>query len=78
MKEFIRNIVNITHIISFCMLLVIGVMGVIYELIGHVRFERLLKTIGVSNSFDKFWILGVVVFFVLLITYFLKAKIFVK
>ena len=78
MKEFIRNIVNITHIISFCLLLVVGVMGVIYELIGHVRFERLLKTIGISNSFDKFWILGVVVLFVLLITYFLKAKILVK
>lgn len=67
-----KKLINILHAISFCLLLILGAVGVIYELIGHKQFEELLTSIGIQNGIYWYWLVGLVVLAVLLITYVLK------
>lgn len=74
MKRMINVIVQIIHILSFCGIILTGVLGAIYEIIGHSRFEQMLSLIGVSNGFERTRVVGTIMLFLLISTYFIKAK----
>lgn len=78
MKEIIRMVVNITHIISFCGVLLFGILGIIHEIIGPIKFQRMLSTIGISKSVEELLNFSYIMIFVLIITYVIKIKVFIR
>lgn len=59
---------------SFCGTLLCGVLGVVYEIIGPVKYKQLLSSFGISNGFECTWIWAVVMLILLLSTHFIKAE----
>ncbi len=43
MKEFFRIALSIISIISFVFVLMFGITGIIYELLGHKNYEKCLR-----------------------------------
>lgn len=74
MKGVIRIIANVLYVLSFCGVILAGVLGAIYELIGHAKFEQMLSSLGVSNGFKRFWIFSIIMLLFLVITRFIKVK----
>ena len=74
MKDVIKTVVQIVHILSFCGTLFCGVLGVAYEIIGPVKYKQLLSSFGISKGFERTWIWAVVMLILLLSTYFMKAE----
>ena len=75
MKEITILIIKIIHIISLCGLVLMGILGAIYEIIGHAKYEQLLSTIGVHSGFHRTWIVFIILIIVCIITYFAKENI---
>lgn len=76
MKEIIRSIVQVVHVLSFCGVILSGVLGAIYEIIGHAKFEQILSAIGISKGFERIWIVSAIMLFLLIATYFIKTRLF--
>ncbi len=74
MKDVIKTVVQIVHILSFCGTLLGGVLGVVYEIIGPVKYKQLLSSFGISKGFERTWIWAVVMLILLLSTHFIKAE----
>lgn len=75
MKNIFRTIVEMVNILSFGGVMLCGVFGVLYELIGHPKFEQVLSVIGISNGFECCWIFGTVMIVLLAITSSIKKKV---
>lgn len=76
MKAILKIIVQVVHVVSFCGVLLVGALGVIYEIIGHVKFEQMLSAIGITKGFERVWIVSVIFLSLLIITYVIKKKVF--
>ena len=76
MKEILKIIVQIVHVLSFCGVMLSGILGTVYEIIGHAKFEQLLSAIGISHGFERIWVVSAIMLFLLITTYFIKAKLF--
>ena len=74
MREVAKFVVQVIHILSFCGTVMVGLLGVIYEIIGHTRFEQLLSRIGISKGFSWIWFVGVTMLSLLIITYLIKQR----
>ena len=74
MKEIIRKIVQVVHILSFCGVILSWILGVIYEIVGHAKFEQWLSAIGISKGFEMIWVVSVVMLLLLITTYLIKSK----
>lgn len=74
MKGVFRRIVEMVNILSFGGVILSVAFGVLYELIGHAKFEQVLSAIGISNGFACCWILGTVMIVLLIVTSFIKEK----
>jgi len=75
MKNLICIAVNIVHILSLCGVMFVVVLGVLYEIIGHAKFDQLLSKFGIVKGFEFVWVVGVITISLLIITSFLKAKV---
>lgn len=73
-KDVIKTVVQIVHILSFCGTLLCGVLGVVYEIIGPVKYKQLLSSFGISKGFERTWIWAVVMLILLLSTHFILIK----
>ena len=76
MREMSKIIVQVVHVIAFWLLMLYGVLGAIYEIIGAGKFEEILAVIGISNGFERFRIIGAILCLLLITTYFIKVKLF--
>lgn len=76
MRVIIEIIVQVVHVLSFCLLMFVGVLGAVYEIIGHAKFEKILSLIGVSKGFERIWIVGIIMLLLFITTYFIKVKLF--
>lgn len=76
MKEVLRIILLITNIISFALVLLFGVTGIIYELLGAANYEKMLKKLKIPWSFERIWLFMFVCLIILIITYILRKKFF--
>ncbi len=76
MKEIIKMIVLVVHVLSFCGVIFSGILGAVYEIIGHARFEQVLSAIGISKGFEQVWVVSAIMMLLLITTYFIKAKLF--
>lgn len=75
MTEFIKNALNILNVISLCGVIIVGILGCLYDLIGYANFQKALASLGFDKGFERLWVIGVVMLFLLIITYFIKMKI---
>lgn len=78
MKEFIKMLVQVVHVFSFFGVILVGVLGVIYEIIGHAKFEDMLSKCGVSKGFEYVWTVGIIMLFLLIVSYFVRTKLLNK
>ena len=76
MKEIIKMIVQVVHVLSFCGVILSGILGAVYEIIGHAKFEQVLSAIGISKGFERIWVVSAIMLILLITTYFIKAKLF--
>ena len=76
MKETIKMIVQAVHVLSFCGVILSGILGALYEIIGHAKFEQVLYAIGISKGFERVWVVSALMLILLIITYFIKVKLF--
>lgn len=74
MRERAKRIVKFVHILSFCGTLIVGALGIVYELVGYAKFEQMLSGIGISNGLGWLWIVGAVMLLLLIATHFIKEK----
>ena len=54
--------------ISIIGAIIFGLLGAIYEIVGHAKFEQLLSSIGISNGFRLLYIFGIAVLMLLIIS----------
>ena len=76
MKEIIKIIVQVVHVLSFCGVILSGILGAVYEIIGHAKFEQVLSAIGISKGFERIWVVSAIMLLLLITTYFIKTKLF--
>lgn len=76
MKEILKMIVQVIHVLSFCGVILSGILGAVYEIIGHAKFEQVLSAIGISKGFERIWVVSATMLLLLITTYFIKAKLF--
>ena len=76
MKEIIKMIVQVVYVLSFCGVIFSGILGAVYEIIGHAKFEQVLSAIGISKGFEQVWVVSAIMMFLLITTYLIKAKLF--
>lgn len=72
MKETVKVIINVTHYFSLIGVILSGLIGAVYELIGFELFEKILLSMGLKNGFNKMQIVGFVFLGLLLITFIVK------
>ena len=78
MKEIIKIIFKTINVISFGLVILIFVIGVIYEIIGRTKFEQMLSSIGLSNGSKSVWIVGTIALIFLITTYYIEYRFFDK
>ena len=76
MKEILKMIVQVVHVLSFCGVILSGILGAVYEITGHAKFEQVLSAIGISKGFERIWVVSAIMLLLLITTYFIKAKLF--
>ena len=76
MKEILKMIVQVVHVLSFCGVILSVILGTVYEIIGHAKFEQVLSAIGISKGFERLWVFSAIMLLLLITTYFIKDKLF--
>lgn len=76
MKKYFKIIVQVLYVFSFVGLMLSGVLGAVYEIIGYAKFERALSAIGISNGFDRTLTIAYIIMFLHIATLFIKSKCF--
>ena len=76
MRELIKNALLGVNIISFVLVLLFGVTGIIYELFGPANYEKMLEKLKIPWSFECVWVFAFGCFVLLIISYILRKKFF--
>ena len=76
MRGFFNIILSIVNKISFVLVLLFGVSGIIYELFGPAKYEKILQKLKITWSFERIWLFMFVSLIILIITYILRKKFF--
>ncbi len=74
MKNLIGIVINVIHVFSLCISMLVWVAGIIYEIVGPGKFERMFSAIGIPNAFGRFWLIGSIALILSIITYCIKSK----
>lgn len=76
MRDFIKALLFVTNIVSFALVIIFGIGGVIYEILGPEKYERIFRWLNIPWNFDKFFNIGYICLAILIVTYFLRVKLF--
>lgn len=76
LKKCFKIIVQVLQVFSFVGLMLSGVLGAVYEIIGYAKFEQALSAIGISNGSDRALAFAYIMSFLQIATYFIKSKFF--
>ena len=78
MKELLKILVQVVYVLSFFGVILVGVLGIIYEIIGHAKFEDILSKCGISKGFEYVWIVGIIMLLLLIFSYLVRTKLLNK
>ncbi len=76
MRAILRISLLIINIVSFALVLLFGVTGIIYELSGPASYEKMLEELKIPWSFERIWLFMFICLIVSIITYILRKKFF--
>lgn len=76
MRDIIRIILLVINIISFGLVAIFGLTGIIYELLGPAGYEKMLERLKIPWKFEQIWTFMFICLAVLIITCFLRKKYF--
>lgn len=76
MKEIIRIVLLSINVISLILVLLFGATGVVYELFGAASYKKMLLMLRIPWSYERIWVVMLLVSLVLVITYVLRKKFF--
>ena len=76
MRDVIRIALLVINTISFILVALFGVTGIIYEILGPAGYEKILAKLKIPWSFDHIWTFMIICLAILIITYFLRKKFF--
>ena len=76
MRETLRILLLIINIVSFALVLLFGVTGIIYELSGPASYEKMLEELKIPWSFERIWLFMFICLIVSIIIYILRKKFF--
>ena len=72
MKNVVKVIIYALHYVSIFGVILSGLIGVVYELIGFEIFENLLMSIGIEDGFNIIQTMGFIFLGLLVITFIAK------
>ena len=72
MKNVVKVIICALHYVSIFGVILSGLIGVVYELIGFEIFEKLLMSIGIEDGFNIIQTIGFIFLGLLVITFIAK------
>ncbi len=74
MKAIVSMLINIIHFLTFGWLVIAGILGLIYEIIGYAKFEQLLAVFGITKGVEHIWRISIIMLLLLIVTHFIKVK----
>ncbi len=72
MKNVVKVMIYALHYVSIFGVILSGLIGVVYELIGFEIFENLLMSIGIEDGFNIIQTMGFIFLGLLVITFIAK------
>ncbi len=57
MKEILKMLVQAVHVLSFCGVILSGVLGAVYEIIGHADLNRYCPQSVFRKDLNRFGVL---------------------
>ncbi|MCR1918326.1 hypothetical protein NSA48_04615 [Frisingicoccus caecimuris] len=78
MSDFIKILLNTIKGISFVLVVFFGVIGFAHDILGPDLFEKTLAKFNIPWNFELFCKMGYICVAILIITYFIHAKLFGK
>ena len=76
MKGIIRIFLLVLNIIFLILLFINGLLGIVEEIFGPPIIEKVLEWLNIPWSYEKFFDVSYICLAVLIITYFLRKKLF--
>ena len=76
MKSALRIVLLIINRISFVLVFLCGISGIVEQLLGPGNYEKMLKKLKIPLSYEQWWLFMLVCLIVLIITYILIKKFF--
>ncbi len=72
MREVLRIVLLIINIISFILVFLFGLTGIVYEIFGPAAYEKMLTKLKIPWSYGRMFVCLII----LIITYILSKKFF--
>ena len=76
MREFLRIILLVINVISCVATLVLGILGILAEILNPRTFEKLLSRLNIPLTFERFIMVAYISLAVCVITYLMREKFF--
>ena len=76
MKKTLGVIVTVINIISFILVLIFGIIGVIYDLFGYSTFMKIFEKLNIDWSFKQIWLFVAECVIILITSHVLRKKVF--
>ena len=76
MKKNFKIIVQVLYVFSFVGLILSCVLGAVYDIVGHTKFEQTLSAIGISNGYVRGAAFILIMLLLHIATSFIKSKCF--
>ncbi len=78
MKSFVKTVLLIVNIISFIFTMLVAIFGIYEQIMGPANAEKMLKMLHIPLSYNQMFIFGCICAAILIITYFVRIKLFRK
>ena len=76
MKKVMKTVISAVQWISFSALMLLGLVGVFFEIAGYAWYDRICYAIGITKGFVLFYIVFAVLLVLLITSYVIKRKVF--
>lgn len=76
MKKTLGVIVSVINVISFILVAIFGVIGVIYDLFGYSTFMKIFEKLNITWSFKQIWLFVAGCIIILIVSHILRKKVF--
>lgn len=76
MRNIIERIIVVIHILSLLLAIILGAIGLVYEILGTNYLNSLFAKLGFIGSYEIYWVVSISILAVLIITGLTLKKLF--